>query len=190
MDLVVGERVPVLLLAGDVYDGDWHDYSTGRFFVGQMDRLHDAGVRVFMVAGNHDAASEITRALRLPPNVTVLDIERPQSVSDDDLGLVVHGQGFATKAVTRNLAVSYPPRVQGVVNVGLLHTSVDGTEGHARYAPCGLTDLTALGYDYFALGHVHQRRWWRRASTRSPTAETSRGAIRERPGRRAPWSSR
>jgi DNA repair exonuclease SbcCD nuclease subunit len=156
VDLAVAERAP-LLLAGDVYDGDWHDYSTGRFFVRQMDRLHDEGLRVFMVAGNHDAASEISRNLRLPPNVTVMDTAHPQSVADDDLGLVVHGQGFATKAVMQNLATEFPHRVPGMMNVGLLHTSVDGVEGHARYAPCRVEDLTARGYDYFALGHVHQR---------------------------------
>ena len=156
--LVLDEQAPVLLLAGDVYDGDWHDYSTGRFFVEQMDLLHDAGVRVFMVAGNHDAESEITRALRLPPNVTVLDTGTAQTVLVDDLGLAVHGRGYHTRAVMENLAVSYPHRIPGLVNVGLLHTSVDGTEGHARYAPCRLPELTGLGYDYFALGHVHQHR--------------------------------
>lgn len=155
--LVVDEQVPVLLLAGDVYDGDWHDYGTGRFFVRQMDRLHDEGIRVVMISGNHDAESEITRSLRLPPNVTVLDVARPQSVRFDDLGVVVHGQGFATKAVLHNLAAAFPDRIPGLANVGLLHTSVAGQEGHEPYAPCDLQDLLAKGYDYFALGHVHRR---------------------------------
>jgi exonuclease SbcD len=155
--LVIEETVPVLFLAGDVYDGNWHDYGTGRFFVRQMDRLHDAGVRVVMVSGNHDAESEITRSLRLPPNVTVLDVDMPQSVRLDDLGAVVHGQGYMTRAVLHNLAAEYPDRDPGSINIGLLHTSVDGQQGHERYAPCSLTDLLAKGYDYFALGHVHRR---------------------------------
>ena len=29
--------------------------------------------------------------------------------------------------------------------------------GHANYAPCTVDDLTAKGYDYWALGHVHHR---------------------------------
>jgi DNA repair exonuclease SbcCD nuclease subunit len=157
VDLAVGERVPLLLLAGDVYDGDWHDYGTGRFFVRQMARLDDEGVRVVMVSGNHDAESEITRSLRFPPNVSVLSVTEPQSVMFDDLGIVVHGQGFATKAVHHNLAAGFPDRIPGVVNVGLLHTSVSGQEGHEPYAPCDLPDLLAKGYEYFALGHVHRR---------------------------------
>lgn len=156
--LVLDERAPVLVLAGDVYDGDWHDYGTGRFFTEQMRRLQDADVRVIMVSGNHDAESEITRSLRLPPNVTVLDVTRPASVEVEGLGLIVHGQGFATRAVLANLAAAYPDRVPGLVNVGLLHASVgDHQRGHERYAPCVLADLLAKGYEYFALGHIHRR---------------------------------
>ncbi|HEV8551584.1 MAG TPA: DNA repair exonuclease, partial [Polyangiaceae bacterium] len=45
----------------------------------------------------------------------------------------------------------------GAVNVGLLHTALDGREGHAPYAPCTLSALVGCGYDYFALGHVHRQ---------------------------------
>jgi exonuclease SbcD len=158
VQLVIDERVPVLLLAGDVYDGDWNDYGTGRFFTEQMRLLQDADVRVIMISGNHDAESEITRSLRLPANVTVLDVARPVSVEVEGQGLVVHGQGFATRAVLANLAAAYPDRVPGLVNVGLLHASVGGDpRGHERYAPCALPDLLAKGYEYFALGHIHRR---------------------------------
>lgn len=155
VSLVLEEDAAALLLAGDVYDGTWRDFATGRFFASQMGRLHDHGVPVVMVSGNHDAESEITRALILPPNVHQLDTGAPQTLVLDDLGLAVHGQGFATKAVTENLAAAYPHRVRGLVNVGLLHTAVEGAEGHAPYAPCTPADLVAPGYEYFALGHVH-----------------------------------
>ena len=42
-------------------------------------------------------------------------------------------------------------------NIGLLHTSLTGREGHEDYAPCTLDDLKSKGYDYWALGHVHKR---------------------------------
>jgi exonuclease SbcD len=157
VELVIKQEASLLLLAGDVYDGDWNDYGTGRFFIQQMGQLHDLGIRVVMVSGNHDAESEITRSLRLPPNVTALDVVSPQSVVLDDAGVVVHGQGFARKAVLDNLAAAYPDRHRGLINIGLLHSSVNGQEGHERYAPCSLDDLLAKGYDYFALGHVHRR---------------------------------
>jgi DNA repair exonuclease SbcCD nuclease subunit len=151
-------KADALLLAGDVYDGDWRDYATGRFFVEQMGLLHDENIPVFMIAGNHDAESEITLSLRLPPNVTRLPPDKPDTKIVDDLGLAVHGQGFATRAVYENLVLAYPKPKSGLVNVGLLHTAVEGAEGHDPYAPCTLDDLFRVGYDYFALGHVHAQR--------------------------------
>lgn len=156
--LVIDEKAQALVLAGDIYDGDWRDYTTGRFFHQQMATLHDYGIPVFMAAGNHDAESEISRALTLPPNVTVLQTDKPETRIDDDLGLAVHGQGFPTRAVTENLVLSYPGRLRGFVNVGILHTAVTGAEGHDTYAPCRPEDLKGPDYDYFALGHVHQHR--------------------------------
>lgn len=155
--LCIAERADLLLLAGDLYDGDWRDYSTGLYFSAQLARLREAGVQVVLVRGNHDAASQITRHLRLPDNVVELSIESPQTLSFDDLGVAVHGQSFATRAVTENLARAYPDRISQLVNVGLLHTSVNGRAGHEPYAPCSLDELVNKGYDYWALGHVHAR---------------------------------
>ncbi|PPK97643.1 DNA repair exonuclease SbcCD nuclease subunit [Kineococcus xinjiangensis] len=148
----------VLVIAGDLYDGTWHDYATGRFFTEQMRRLADSGIRVFLASGNHDAESQITHSLTLPPNVHLFDVGAAETLVLDDLGLAVHGQGYRTKAVSDNLAADYPERVSGLVNVGVLHAAVDGSAGeHARYAPCSVADLRALGYEYTALGHIHVR---------------------------------
>jgi exonuclease SbcD len=157
VELVVKRKADALVLAGDLYDGDSEDYATARFFVEQMSILNDAQIPVFMVAGNHDAASVITKALTLPDNVTAFSTAKPQTVVREDLGLAVHGQGFATKAVVQNLARNYPEPVAGMVNVGVLHTSVAGYSGHDPYAPCSVADLQSKGYEYFALGHIHAR---------------------------------
>lgn len=146
----------VLVIAGDLYDGDWKDYATGAYFTARMADLDDAGIDVVIVRGNHDAESVIRRAVSLPPNVHVLDADAPETVCIGD-GLAVHGQSFATRAVLTNLAQRYPDPVPDRCNVGVLHTSVAGYAGHDPYAPCDLVDLTGRGYEYFALGHVHAR---------------------------------
>lgn len=155
--LAIDRKVAFVLIAGDLYDGDWHDHGTGLFLNSQMARLRDAGVRVYLIRGNHDAASQITKHLRLPDNVRLLGDDRPESVADDDLGCVVHGQGFASRSVRDNLAASYPTRWAGYVNIGLLHTCATGRDGHESYAPCSVEELRSKGYDYWALGHIHKR---------------------------------
>jgi len=157
VQLAIDEQVAFVLLAGDLYDGDWRDYNTGLYFVGQMQRLHAASIPVFIIAGNHDAASQITKSLRLPDNVTLFSTHKPESRILDDLGVAIHGQGFSTRAVTEDLSLGYPQGNPQLFNIGLLHTSLDGKPGHEPYAPCTVDGLRSRGYHYWALGHVHKR---------------------------------
>jgi DNA repair exonuclease SbcCD nuclease subunit len=155
--LAVEEQVAFVLIAGDVYDGDWKDHNTGLWFVKRMAELRESGIKVFLIRGNHDAKNRMTRDLRLPDNVTSLSVDRPQTCLLDDVPVAIHGQGFASQAVTDDLAANYPAADPGCFNVGMLHTSVNGREGHDRYAPCTVEALRARNYGYWALGHVHAR---------------------------------
>ncbi|MFC1652131.1 exonuclease SbcCD subunit D [Planctomycetota bacterium] len=157
INLAIEEAVDFVLIAGDLYDGDWKDYNTGIFFVSRMGQLSKAGIKVFIVSGNHDAASQITKAMPLPDNVTVLSHKKPQSIILEDLNVVIHGQSYSSHAVHENLASQYPQNDANYFNIGLLHTSLTGREGHENYAPCTLDELRSKGYDYWALGHIHKR---------------------------------
>ena len=161
--LALSEQVAFVLIVGDLYDGDWLDYNTGLFFGRQMARLRDAKIPVVMIRGNHDAASTMTKDLRPPDNVRVLDTSKPQTLTLDDFGVAIHGQSFPTRAVFDNLAAAYPERTGSLFNIGLLHTGVEGREGHDRYAPCSLDDMRSREYAYWALGHIHQRETLREA---------------------------
>ena len=157
VDRALAERVDFLLLAGDIYDRDWQDFHTGLFFRGQMVRLERAGIRCFIVQGNHDAQGVISRQLTLPSNVMVFSSRAAQTVKLDDLSVAIHGRSFPEREVNEDLVPSYPPPVPGFFNIGLLHTSLTGRAGHDTYAPTDLPTLVAKGYDYWALGHVHAR---------------------------------
>lgn len=153
----IAEQVAFVLIAGDIYDGDWRDYATGHFFARQMGVLARAGIRVFTIRGNHDAESVVTRSLDLPSNVYALSVRSVETVRLDEFGVVLHGRGFASRHVPDAITRDYPDAVPGRFNIGLLHTSLTGREGHATYAPCTVEDLARTGYDYWALGHVHER---------------------------------
>lgn len=151
----IDEAVDFVVIAGDVFDGDWKDMGTGLYFARAMGRLDQAGIPVFLLAGNHDAASIITRNVPWPPNVRLFGTKKPQTYRLPSINVAVSGQSFATSAVTDNLALSYPDPVQHHFNIGVLHTALAGRQGHAAYAPCSLDDLRSKRYDYWALGHVH-----------------------------------
>ena len=152
----VDEQVDFIVIAGDVYDGDWKDFNTGLFFVRQMGRLRQAGIPVYLLYGNHDAESEMTRGLELPDNVHVFSSRKAETFRMDDKKVALHGRSFKVAATTENLLPGYPEPVAGWLNLGVLHTALEGNAEHAKYAPCSVAELQAKGYQYWALGHVHE----------------------------------
>ena len=102
----VERQVDLVIIAGDLYDGDWRDYNTGLFVVARLAELHEAGIPVVLLYGNHDAASNLTKQLHLPPNTTSLPATKPSTKHFEDLGVAVHGQSYATRAVLTDLAAS------------------------------------------------------------------------------------
>lgn len=157
VDLCLEEQVDALLIAGDLYDGDMRSMKTAAFLVSEMERLHQAGVSVFAIRGNHDAESVLTRELELPPNVHVFT-GHGGTVELSEQGVAIHGVSFAKPQAPESLLPKYKEPVSGLFNIGMLHTSLAGATGHDTYAPCSIDDLQAHGFDYWALGHVHIRK--------------------------------
>lgn len=152
----IDEQVDFMVVAGDVYDGDWKDFNTGLFFVRQMGRLRHAGIPVYLLYGNHDADSEMTRGLELPDNVHVFSSRKAETFRIDSRKVALHGRSFKVAATTENLLPGYPEPVAGWLNIGVLHTALEGNAEHARYTPCSVAELQVKGYQYWALGHVHE----------------------------------
>ncbi len=156
VEYALENTIPLVVLAGDVYDADCPDFQTLLHFAHQMSRLGEHGVQVAMIRGNHDADNTMTSSLNLPGNVVILPSAKPGTWRSETLPVAVHGQSYAGRDVTTNLAQGYPAPVPGLFNIGLLHTALAGRPGYASYAPCTLADLAAKGYGYWALGHVHE----------------------------------
>lgn len=156
--LAIAEGCHFVILAGDTFDGDLREFRTGLYFLSGMARLRDAGIRVFLIAGNHDAENRFADKLAFSSNVHRFEHKKAETVPIDELGVALHGRSFGQRDITENIALAYPPASPGVFNIGILHTACAGSEGpHAAYAPCSLEQLVNHGYHYWALGHVHTR---------------------------------
>ncbi len=158
VNFAIEQRVDFVIAAGDLYDGDWQDWRTGRFLLDQIRRLTDENIPFIAIRGNHDAASVITNNLRMPGDTArLLDHRQPATFRLPELQVAIHGQSFPTRAVTDNLARTYPAQVPGWFNIGVLHSSVGVRPLHDNYAPCTVEELRSHDYEYWALGHVHER---------------------------------
>lgn len=156
VDLCLTEQVDAFIVAGDLYDGSLRSMKTASYFGEEMRRLTEAGIPAFIIRGNHDAESIITRELTLPEGVHVFK-KTDEPVILKDGAVAVHGVSFEEPRVPNSLLSRYQPGTPGVIDIGAMHTSLDGSPNHDVYAPCSTADLAAHGYAYWALGHIHKR---------------------------------
>lgn len=154
VDAAIERQVSFVLLAGDLYDTR-PAFETYLYFHQQVDRLAKAGIPAAIVLGNHDHDGVAPRAERLPERVHVFPHGAPASLEIVP-GVWVHGQSYPRRDIDTDLSAAYPRPVAGALNIGLLHTALEGFSGdHERYAPSNPDALGAHGYAYWALGHVH-----------------------------------
>lgn len=155
VDTALSESVDAVLIAGDLFDGRERSARTAAFLLAELDRLRVAGIRVFYIKGNHDADNPVTGMLDLPDNVHLFGARGGKV--DLAEGVWIHGVGFEQRHVPESLLSRFPDPVPGAVNIAMLHTSLAGAPGHDNYAPCRVSELAGMGFDYWALGHVHKR---------------------------------
>lgn len=150
-------KVAAVVIAGDLFDAPVKDVGAGLWVESQFRRLTRAGIPVVLIRGNHDALSNARRVIQWTDGIHELSAETPETIVLENDSLALHGQSFASRMETNDLAALYPAPVQGCFNVGILHTSLSGSLQHDTYAPTTITTLENLGYDYWALGHIHLR---------------------------------
>lgn len=155
IDRALSEEVAAILISGDLFDGRERTARTGAFLLAELDRLAEAGIQVYYIKGNHDAENPITGTLDLPQHVHVFDARGGKHQLAEDVW--IHGVSFAESHAPESLLPRFKAPVAGAVNIAMLHSSLAGAAGHDVYAPCSVSDLAAMGFDYWALGHIHKR---------------------------------
>lgn len=157
VETALEHQVAAVLIAGDLFDGPVKDAGAGLWVDSQFKRLSRANIPVILIRGNHDAQSNARRVVHWSEGVHMLGTEQPETRILDKVGLAIHGQSFGARAETSDMAAAYPNPLTGYFNVGMLHTSLAGSSAHDVYAPTTVSALESKGYDYWALGHIHQR---------------------------------
>lgn len=158
VQLAIRKKVHFVVIAGDLFDGRWTNVQTGLWTANQFRLLDKQGIHVYLIRGNHDALSEVPKRISWPDNVHEFPVDQPATMELTDLRVALHGQGFSAREVRDDVAATYPTPIAGAFNIGLLHTSLNGDARHDTYAPTSEQTLVNKGYQYWALGHIHQMR--------------------------------
>lgn len=141
-----------MVMLGDVIDRKRFTDAT----YGEVSQFFARGLELFdtvlFSAGNHDVHHDLTGVI--PDGVEVAGIE-PQTIRAGEWAL--HTAAVEVDRDPRRLVSGFPAPVEGLPNLGLLHTSVTGEYSNHECLPCTMDELAACGYDAWLLGHVHQR---------------------------------
>ncbi|MBM7615944.1 metallophosphoesterase family protein [Alkaliphilus hydrothermalis] len=159
------EKVDALLIAGDLFDNHQLSFQTEELLIKSFNRLNEHNIKVFYATGNHDPGEIRSRvgAIRWPDNVMVFANDEICDVDVSNLQGEIIGKiisvGHKTNRESRNLVQEFPVKRGDIPHVGLVHamvTNASDVEKHDRYLPCTKEDLLEKGYDFWALGHIHQ----------------------------------
>jgi DNA repair exonuclease SbcCD nuclease subunit len=178
VDVAIGERVDLFLVAGDLFDSNTQPRRTVEAVGAELRRLADARIRSVIIPGTHDAydGSSVYRAYDLaalagqPPEsdlVTVLTTDRPE-VHLPAIDAVVFGRVFATKRAPhsplREFSVSADHRATW--RIGMIHGSL-AIAGQTDADDVVFTreEVITSAFDYLALGHWHGAQRWKAGHT-------------------------
>lgn len=160
IDHAIEREVDFVCFAGDIYNSETKNLEAQALFRNGMLRLEQAGIRAFVVGGNHDPIGAVAR-LPLPSNVHVFDTENVEQVlfeSGGEAGVqscALYGRSYKIPEENTNFAAGFKRKDTADNAIGILHTNVGSSSTPERYARCEIADLEAAGMDYWALGHIH-----------------------------------
>lgn len=162
VDLCLQESVDFLLIAGDTFDGEARSLSAQLGFVESLRRLSQVEIPVYLVFGNHDPAETWLKELPLPDNVHCFSPVQPESITHFKNGEAladIHGISFDSRSGDDNPTTLFQRKKQPApFSIGLLHGTIGPAGPHTPYGPFTAGDILEKGFDYWALGHVHNRR--------------------------------
>ena len=187
VDVVVAERVDVVVVAGDVYDRALPAVDTVAVLSDALSRLRSAGAQVVLTSGNHDSAGRLGFASSVLEHggvhvrSRVADLARPVLLGDEHGPVAIYGlpylepamcadelgsdrshRGVLDAAMVRVRAdlAAQPTPTRSVVAA---HAFVIGGQASESERDISVGGVGAVphsvfdGVDYVALGHLHGR---------------------------------
>lgn len=154
-------EVDFLLIAGDIFDKENRNVRAEIYFARGMERLRQAGIKVYLIHGNHDPLTSKQNNYNWPDNVHTFpasSVTRAAYPNEDLTVAEIFGRSYPQREFTENLLPEFAKKHQGKkFSIALHHTNVDGDKDYDPYAPTSLREIKMTDYDYWALGHFHYK---------------------------------
>ena len=155
----IDKQVDFFIIAGDLYDGEDRNIRAQLFFRRQMERLEKEHIPVFIVHGNHDHLGGSWTQLKWPDNVYTFPEQVVTKRTITKNGTICHLYGFSYPQahVEKKMIHNYKKEPGADFHIGILHGHDMSDLHHYQYAPFTIQELKEKEFDYWALGHIHQK---------------------------------
>ncbi len=153
-ELAKAERCDMVLIAGDLLDTLCVSPETKRACISAFE---DFCGPVIIAPGNHDPYIDggFYASKDLPENVFVFNSTELQYFDFPKLSTTVAGYAFTSPALMRSPLCDVGRQREQSADILILLAHADVNSPTSRYAPVTEGDLAKHGFDYIALGHVH-----------------------------------
>lgn len=163
-DICIKERVDFIVIAGDLFDTSMPSMDVLRRAIVTIKKIHDAGLRIYVVPGSHDfsptgkTAISLLEAAGFLKNVAAVD-------ENGFLKFAVDGSAAIAGMLGRkgSLEHDYYNRIQvrfpeSGYKIFVMHSAIhEYKPAHLSQMPALPLSLLPIGFDYYANGHVHKR---------------------------------
>lgn len=143
--------VDVLLIAGDMFDRGFVTRETLEIVLREFSRVPNC--RVIISPGNHDAYTpdSVYAKVKFPPNVYIFKEETQTRFEFPEINCDVYGYAFTGESHPSSAVIKTEDN--GRVRLLCAHAHLDAPA--SPYAPVTAAQIVSAGFDYAALGHVH-----------------------------------
>ncbi|MCZ6766209.1 MAG: DNA repair exonuclease, partial [bacterium] len=121
-------------------------------------KLNEAGIRAYIVHGNHDPLDGWADSLKMPDGVHDFGPELDSVIFEKEGVPVarIHGISYPTRKIGKRFGKGFKREGDEPFQIGLFHCNAGGDTQHDPYAPRSVNDLVETNLDYWALGHIHE----------------------------------
>jgi DNA repair exonuclease SbcCD nuclease subunit len=151
------EKCDMILVAGDLFDSRFVSPATEELF---CELVAGADIPIVISPGNHDCYIEGGIYSRLSSalgdKAVIFSSNELQTFDLDALRVRVFGYAFTSAVLSHSpLSNAEIPEDNGYLKIFCGHA--DLASPVSRYAPVTLGEIEKCGFDYAALGHIHNR---------------------------------
>lgn len=161
VETAIEKHVDFVLLVGDLFDNDVQSLKAQVRLRDAFEKLNNHDISVYISYGNHDYRKGNIHSVTYPENVHVFQNETVTHFTYYKNGeriVNIYGFSYERRSITEKKVTEYMVTDETIpFHIAMLHGSLQSNTTHDTYAPFQLQELVDKPFDYWALGHIHQR---------------------------------